>query len=648
MRHLGRIIDRGPRRIALLGIIVLIPAVALGLLAFRAFRGEQAREEYQRRERQQQILRLLESDLSDWIKSWRESSAASEGTILFEMRENRVAFPHIGVYLFSDYRHELETRVSSRELQLWRDAQAAELRGSEPAETTQAYRSLLSRGSPLSSWSRLSLLRLSLQHDDAPTAAGWLKEIRDKDRQITTESGIPVWVAAALLLIDHGSVRLRQATSDFLAQVVAELAGGRWRLNAAQWVYYTREISAALGRPDPPGDIGVTADFLQSFAGAVHQILALRQSLELNPSRSFAALYLSEANGVVVLYRGKELDTGCVLGSGQLTREAQARLNTLTAAEDFAGGIRISDGNTQPSTATLAAFPFLKVLFSERDQALWRSHIRRYFIFYATALLLLVAGAGLVFTYRAVAREVEVSRMKAEFVSSVSHEFRTPLSAIDALLERMESGKVRDVEMLQRYYRASRQEVHRLTRMVNQLLDFARLEEGRSEFDLSTLDLNQLTTEAVQSFCNLGSGSRLVEALDQGTPLAVSADGNAIVQCIQNLIDNALKYSPKDSDVTVRTGRQEGTVFLEVADHGPGIAPEEQELIFEQFYRAGRKDAHRARGAGIGLALVKRVMEAHGGEVTLASRPGEGSTFRLSIPEPGTAAPNHEAGKVNE
>jgi signal transduction histidine kinase len=101
---------------------------------------------------------------------------------------------------------------------------------------------------------------------------------------------------------------------------------------------------------------------------------------------------------------------------------------------------------------------------------------------YATALLLLIAGTGLLFTYRAVVREIGLSRMKADIVSSVSHEFRTPLAAIEALLERLESGKVTDEEMLHRYYQASRREVRRLTGMVNQLLDFSRLEEGRAQF----------------------------------------------------------------------------------------------------------------------------------------------------------------------
>jgi signal transduction histidine kinase len=169
---------------------------------------------------------------------------------------------------------------------------------------------------------------------------------------------------------------------------------------------------------------------------------------------------------VAVLLSGKETNPGFILADRSLLGEAESRLKALTAAEDFEGYIEMSDGIARPAAASLAAFPFLEASFSAKSQTLWRSHIRRYLIFYAAALLLLAAGAGLAFTYRAVAREMEVSRTKANFVSSVSHEFLTPLSAIEALLERLESGKVRDEKMLQRYYQASRQEVHRLTRMV--------------------------------------------------------------------------------------------------------------------------------------------------------------------------------------
>src|SRR5512136_2367237 len=137
MRHLGGGIDRGPRRIALLGAIVLLPAVALGLLAFRTFRGEQVREEYQRRERQQQILRLLESDLTNWILSRRENATGNKSA--FEVRQNRILLPHLNVYLSPDQVREAAIRLPSRDLIPWRAAQSIEFRDSEATAAVKNY-----------------------------------------------------------------------------------------------------------------------------------------------------------------------------------------------------------------------------------------------------------------------------------------------------------------------------------------------------------------------------------------------------------------------------------------------------------------------------------------------------------------------------
>ena len=630
-RH-GRIIHQGPRRIALLGGVVLLPGLVLGLLAFRTFQGEQVREKYQRRERQQQILRLLEGDLSNWILS--RCGEVDEGTFAFEVRQNRILLPSLNVYLSADYQRPEAPRLSNRDSKLWRDAQSLEFRGGEPEAASQSYRSLLSGNPAIASWSKLALLRLALQRNASLDAALWLKTILDTDQAAMTESGIPIRVAAALLLMEHKGNTSIPEKGGFLGRTLSQLKSGFWLLNAAQWACYAREIcSSLISAPDSCSEALATAVFLESFAGTVHEVLALNQSLEWRRDQPFAARHFPGIQSVVVLFPGQDRNTGCVLSSADLVREAETRLTGLTAAENFEGHIKIAGDQTHPVASSLAALPFLEASFPERDQAFWRSYLRRYFIFYATALLLFGAGAGLFFTYRAVAREMEVSRMKAEFVSSVSHEFRTPLSAIEALLERLESGKVHDEDMIRRYYQASRREVQRLTAMVNQLLDFSRLKDGREEFSFETIDLNRLAEEALQSFRNLGFGARLIDALDREGSLSISADKDAAYQCIHNLIDNALKYSPDGSQVTIGSSQQDGEVFLRVLDRGPGIAPEEQELIFEQFYRAKSAGEHGIQGAGIGLALVKRVMQAHGGKVTLESRVGEGSTFQLAFPE---------------
>ena len=632
MHNLGRILRRGPREMLLLGVIVLLPAVALGLLALRTLQGEQVRETYQRRERQQQVLRLLERELSDWILSRRAD--ATNGRFALEVRHGVIVLPRLNVPLSPGRERETVPRLSGRDVGLWRDAQAAEFRGGDLADADQKYRRLLASRPPVSSWAQLALLRLALRRGESSGAAFRLKEIRAADPAAATESGIPIRVAAALLLIGHGDAALPSETSGFLNDTLSQLAGGSWPLNAAQWTYYAREIGGApQADPRLRAEALAAAGFLESLAGAAHEVLALDQSLEWRPAQPFVSRHVPSIQSVAILFPGEGWHAGFVLASDEMGREAEARLIALTAAEDFEGRVAISGGRTQPQEVSVPAFEFLRASFSERDQTLWRPHMRRYLVFYAAALLLLGAAAALSFTYRAVAREMELSRMKAGFIASVSHEFRTPLSAIEAMLERLESGKVRDEDMLRRYYQASRREVRRLTGMVNQLLDFSRLEEGRGQFRFETIDLNHLTREAIESFVDLGFGARLTDELARATALNLTGDRDAARQCIHNLIDNALKYSPDGSPVRVTSGRGDEEVFVRVSDHGPGIAPEEQQLIFEPFYRTGSAGAGGVQGTGIGLALVKTVMAAHGGRVTLDSRPGEGSTFELTFPE---------------
>ena len=610
----------------------MLPAVALGLLAFRTFKGERVREEYQRRERQQQILRLLESDLSSWILS--RCGESEKGALPLEVRQNRILLPLLNVYLSANHQRAAAPALPARDASLWHTAQAVEFREGQNAIAAQNYRRLLSSDSVVSSWSKLALLRLALRRNGLSDAAVWLREIQDTDQTVVTESGIPLRVAAALLLIGYDGAAALPEADGFLGRTLSQLASGSWPLNAPQWAYYAREICSAL---DPSSSLCsaalATAGSLESVAGAAHEVLVLGESLQWRRDQPVASCLLPGIQSVVILFPGENRNTGCILKSAEMAGEAETRLAALVAAEDFEGRVGISADNKKPALF-LASLPFLEVTFPERDRSSWHSHLRRYLIFYASALLLLSAGTGLFFTYRAVAHEMEVNRMKAEFVSSVSHEFRTPLSAIEALLERLESGKVRDNEMLHRYYQASRREVQRLTAMVNQLLDFSRLKEGREEFSFETIDLNRLAEEAIQSFRNLGFSERLTEALFREAPLNVTADKEAAYQCIHNLIDNALKYSPDGSQVTVASGPKDNEVFLQVSDRGPGIEPQELELIFEQFYRAKSAGVHGVQGAGIGLALVKKVMQAHGGKVTLESRMGEGSTFQLTFPRP--------------
>ena len=252
----------------------------------------------------------------------------------------------------------------------------------------------------------------------------------------------------------------------------------------------------------------------------------------------------------------------------------------------------------------------------------------------AFGLLLVVIAAGLAATYRLVRRETETARLKAEFVANVSHDLKTPLSLIRVFGETLEMGRVSDEATRQEYYRVITHESERLSRLIENVLDFSRIEGGRRTYDLVPVSGGaDRARYASRAFAYvLGQqGFKVDVAVPPGLP-EVPMDADAVSQALANLIDNAIKYSEARKVLTVTATLRDGGLALTVGDEGIGIAREEQERIFDKFYRVGRSETQGRRGSGVGLALVRHVAEAHGGHVSVESRPGEGSRFTLWLP----------------
>jgi two-component system, OmpR family, phosphate regulon sensor histidine kinase PhoR len=240
---------------------------------------------------------------------------------------------------------------------------------------------------------------------------------------------------------------------------------------------------------------------------------------------------------------------------------------------------------------------------------------------------------GAWFLYRTVRREMQLARMQSDFVSNVSHELRTPLSLIRMFGETLEMGRVPTEEKKQEYYSTIVRETERLTGLINNVLSFSRIESGKKAYHLTSLDLNAVVTQVLASYQSqldhLGYTVEkdLVSALPN-----IMADGAAVAEALLNIIDNAMKYAGTEKWIRINTGRTAQRVYVEVHDHGIGIAEQDQAKIFVKFYRVSSGLTNEVRGSGLGLTLVRHIMDAHHGEVTVESRPGMGSAFRLSFP----------------
>jgi signal transduction histidine kinase len=255
---------------------------------------------------------------------------------------------------------------------------------------------------------------------------------------------------------------------------------------------------------------------------------------------------------------------------------------------------------------------------------------RRTFAVTGLGLMVIIVAAAGFFVFRAVHRELEIARLQADFISTVSHEFRTPLTAMNHLTDMLQENAVAP-ERLPQYYGALQRETSRLQRVVEGLLDFRRFEAGRRAYRMELMDPQEVVRQVLESFAGRHGSHRLHASLDARCA-TVSGDREAIAVAVSNLVDNALKYSPADAPISVEVEAGEGMVKISVQDHGPGIRRDERRRVFRRFVRGTAARDGNVKGTGIGLAIVQAVMKAHGGRVHLQTVPGQGSRFTLLLP----------------
>lgn len=302
------------------------------------------------------------------------------------------------------------------------------------------------------------------------------------------------------------------------------------------------------------------------------------------------------------------------------------------------GQVVYSSSEKPPDTFELSApfwiFPDLQLLIKLRGvtlSALIHRQVTINWIFLMTVNVVLVLGVW--FLLRNMAGEIRLAKQKTDFVANVSHELRTPLALIRMYAETLDMDRVPTPERKKEYYRTIMNESARLTRLINNILDFAKIDAQKKEYHFQELDLAATVREVLEVYRSHleQKGFSLQQQMAEDLP-AVSADREAVTQALVNLLDNAVKYSGDEKQIIVRLAAESGGVRLSVADRGIGIPAEEQRKIFGKFYRVESSLVHTTRGSGLGLSLVEHIMAVHQGRVEVQSQPGEGSIFTLVFP----------------
>jgi signal transduction histidine kinase len=366
-------------------------------------------------------------------------------------------------------------------------------------------------------------------------------------------------------------------------------------------------------------------------------LLVFTAEIQSYPSLSYLRNLLAQQEG-----RSNELGALGHLAYRVDLDQGSAQSQTLVADGDSPGPFR-----ERRIDARGQLFPNVRFRVALRDKLeteYTRESSRPILIFGFFAAL--VALIGILLTARAAVREVRVSRLKSQFLASVSHELKTPLTAVRAFGDLLHSGRVRDSERVQQYGEMICRESDRLTQLVNNILEVSRMERCGRRYKFAVGDLGAPVAATVEGFEEaLREEHYTIALLLPKSPVYASFDMDALHQAMTNLLSNAVKYSGSARRIEVTLSRETVSAVIEIRDFGIGIEPKEQRRIFEPFHRTSQPEVQQASGTGLGLAIVREIVQAHGGEVHLKSALGAGAAFQIRLPlgAPTAAAPGTDA-----
>ena len=483
--------------------------------------------------------------------------------------------------------------------------------------------------------------RLTAAHDPMARAGGWLRlgrTLRKAHRYTealgaygelarygtTGAAGWPAALAAAwgrcLVFEDQKrTADLRQAAR----QLRSGLDAGQWPLTHAGYDIFAEDAERWTGEKRP-----LKAEMLTEVANALWE--RVRRGEEAGEGRRsliagdelVTLLWKPDSEGTAIFAASEDFAERAWLrrtGESVSLRDETGRFFPALKSQDFV--LRYPAETKLPWTVAVAA-PSSDGGFAARRGIL--------LLLLAVVALFTLAGGYVVL--RALRQEFALARMQSEFVSAVSHEFRTPLTSMRLITEALEDERVPDPARLRESYRSLSRATQRLHRLVEDLLDFRRMESGAFDYHMQRLEASRIVRAVAEEFGKEAEERGFRIRVRAQTIVTVKADESALSRALWNLLDNAAKYSGDSRDIDVSLRRNGSHVCVSVADRGIGIAPEERALLFSEFYRGEGAKRTGICGTGLGLAMVAQILAAHGGSVSVESEPGRGSTFTMSLP----------------
>ncbi|MEX2271993.1 MAG: HAMP domain-containing sensor histidine kinase [Vicinamibacterales bacterium] len=645
----------------LFAVSIALPALALAWLGLRAVRAETVQERDRVREQQRQAARLVDGAianlLADLETRLRQPDAAWGSNLVPLVFDTAgvVTVPGDRVYFSDVGREPSERRMlvswSPQIAGLVEEAQSFEAQA-RVSDAGDRLRRIERLEPGLGEWSALVSARVRFRSGDTRA----LTELADPSRAASpavSPSGTPVALVAALTAGEAPPAE-RVRFAALIEQTQRGLRAGRWWLGAAERRAYDTELTRLARAAGASTDDSMDAR-LAWLATLDEMARAAPPYRRDGPSR---ALVRTPAGVCLVIWTPSTAAStawaGLVIPRDGLAALLEPALTPILGSQAYGSALRDRWGDAVWTAGAVAAAspwhvePVLalegwQLAFSAPLPVSWRSDPRLlWYSFIGLLIVFLVVGLGA--TARSVRHEVELARRQSEFVGAVSHEFKSPITSIRLLVERIVSGRLGTPSELEGYQRAITRETDRLERLVNRVLAAQQIEAGHRAYEMAPTDIRDLIAHAVAHLQPHADARRItiVVRIDDDVPPLLMLDATTLGEAIENLLDNALKYSPPDTTVRVTCARRGNDLYLDVADQGIGIDADEIERVFDRFYRARRGNLHNVRGTGLGLWLVKTAVEGHGGRVSAVSAPGAGTgtTFTIVLPIGAAADPS--------
>lgn len=514
--------------------------------------------------------------------------------------------------------------------------EALEFRKNEPLGAAARYREAARSPDPVVRAAALVRLGRSLRK------AGRAAEALDAYARLAALADVPVAGLPAELVAREARCSLLEAAGEReglrreAAALLRDLDDGRWSIARSAYEFRAAEVQRWAGEVSAraPSDAFAVSDAIERLVQAWRE----RPEHRIGPQA-----FRSGSQTVFAVCRATpDRFAASVAGPRYLERlwaealgDPTMRLALMDAdGQAVFGTPPASSARTAVRTAALTALPWT-VHVSAADPAALSSGLaaRRRLLLAGLSILAVLLLVSTGFVVSSVTRELAVARMQSEFVASVSHEFRSPLTSIRQLVSMLAEGRLASEEHRRRSYEFLAGETGRLERLVEGLLEFGLAEAGRARYRLERLDAADIVRGTVAAFApTVASKGYEVQVLLADDPCPILADRDALGRALWNLLDNAVKYSPDARTVWVETTRGNTGVAITVRDAGMGIPAAEQTMVFRKFFRGASSRVAGIKGTGIGLSTVKQIVSAHGGDVRIRSTPGAGSAFTIDIP----------------